>query len=368
MFLLFLLALQLPAYVERGDAVEARYRDYAAALHDYDANLRDALTRDAPDLVELLLEKPAPPLKYGYQIVPPITPDAPAAASSPKPQSSSYSWPRTESMIDAEVFKITAARAQLPQILNVQGEERHARYKLLAETHAQLLKSQKLIESDVQYDRFWQKQIADDRPRYDRQTALYDSLIAGRPGTTTLDYAFTPPAFLKIRRSAGEQWVVAVPVYTDIADSSFLRSAKEAIERVWQAHSPALNARVEVEFRQMTPADAPAEGAHIDIESHVKRFPGDGAVLTTGANSIYAMVGRYIALGPSGIAPNVIAHEFGHILGFADGYFRGYRELGAEGFEVLEVIPNPNDIMCAPGLGHVLEDHFRLLLGNSLPN
>jgi hypothetical protein len=57
-----------------------------------------------------------------------------------------------------------------------------------------------------------------------------------------------------------------------------------------------------------------------------------------------------------------MAHEFGHILGFIDGYFRGYRDRDTQGYEVLEIVPDPDDIMCTPGSGHVRAHHFDQLL------
>ena len=62
---------------------------------------------------------------------------------------------------------------------------------------------------------------------------------------------------------------------------------------------------------------------------------------------------------------NTAAHEFGHILGFIDGYFRGYRDLGEYGYEVVEIIADPADIMSASTTGKVLSRHLdRLLTGS----
>ena len=69
-----------------------------------------------------------------------------------------------------------------------------------------------------------------------------------------------------------------------------------------------------------------------------------------------------MALGPGEISPNVLAHEFGHILGFAGEYLRGYRDLGEDGYEVLEVIPGADDLMAAPGEGKVSRSYFEVLL------
>jgi hypothetical protein len=60
-----------------------------------------------------------------------------------------------------------------------------------------------------------------------------------------------------------------------------------------------------------------------------------------------------------------LAHEFGHILGFRDFYFRGYRDLDADGCLVLEAITDPNDIMGAPGYGPVTRRHFEKIIERS---
>ena len=60
-----------------------------------------------------------------------------------------------------------------------------------------------------------------------------------------------------------------------------------------------------------------------------------------------------------------MAHEFGHILGFIDGYFRGYRDLGEDGYEVVEIVVDPADIMSAPITGRVLPLHLEKLISGS---
>jgi hypothetical protein len=137
---------------------------------------------------------------------------------------------------------------------------------------------------------------------------------------------------------------------------------------MWQANDGYMEYAVEVDLRRISPSElygkgpAPARGDHINLQSHAARFPSDGAVLTTGAEAIHSFVGRYVALGPGDLSRRTLAHEFGHLLGFRDGYIRGYRDLGKEGFEILELTSIFDDIMTAPRQGNVQATHFKLIL------
>jgi hypothetical protein len=167
------------------------------------------------------------------------------------------------------------------------------------------------------------------------------------------------------------QWIFRVPIYTDIEDQDFVASVKQSIESIWQLRNGENAFRVELDISYLSTdhlyvdAEKPIKGENINILRHLGRFPSGGAILTTGALTTH--VQNYaIVLGPHAIAPRVLAHEFGHILGFRDGYVRGYRNLGKNGFQIMEVISDPNDLMAAPITGVVLPTHFEMMLNRSL--
>jgi hypothetical protein len=195
---------------------------------------------------------------------------------------------------------------------------------------------------------------------------------AGEPDTTSLirEVLGTPevPSFVEVTRPAPERIVLRVPVYTDIVDEEFLAKAKAAIEQMWQIQDSELSYGLEVEFRRVAAADLypdagpPERGDRFEMRSHAAHFPADGAVLTSGGQTTHSLVGRYVALGSGSLSTRTLAHEFGHVLGFRDGYIRGYRDLGEQGFEILELTSVLDDIMSAPRQGHVRPAHFKLII------
>lgn len=288
-------------------------------------------------------------------------------------------------------------------------------FGVLAAAYQVLEPKQRWLDSHVSYNRFWQAEVRKDRPRFDRFTVLYEKvlkrqaihdafalkgdpfqkkaleLLGGRPETASGSdeglrsllmareaelaheihdgvEGFQPPSFLKVLKPSRHETVIEVPVYTDIRDERFLTQMKTGIEAKWSVQEGQERFGVRLRLTRIPPEKLygkekpPAEGEEFDINRHVLRFPSDGAVITTGADSTYAVPGRYVALGSAEVSANVLAHEFGHILGFSDSYFRAYHDLGPDGLEVIEIIPDPVDIMCAPGNGRVLREHFDLLM------
>jgi hypothetical protein len=306
---------------------------------------------------------------------------------------------RTDRLLDAEYARLKTSQAALLKLSPHPIAEQRLHYEKLVADYRLLADNQGLIDEHIQHNLFWQKTIAEDKSRYDRLTTFHDGVLELQtlhdrletetdPKTMALlrrreqeltamihagRNSFYPPSFITFKRPRPGLLIVQVMLYTDIVDPAYLQEWIHAIEEAWQGTVNESEVRVQVLLKPIQAHDLyqgepyPRHGDHIDIDDHVARFPtGGGGVLTTGASATYAMAGQYIALGPHGISKNTMAHEFGHILGFIDGYFRGYRDLGQDGYEVLEIVADPEDIMSAPYTGSVLSYHLEKLLSGQL--
>ena len=406
-------------WLARGNEIEAAYKAYWERLQRLYATLTAMLEKEALDLIPRLKKAEPKPVVHGYQVLPKLIPDEPKPSTPPRARVAVYSWPWTGAMIDREVKKIESLEADLSCMATLPPAEIRAVYERLVAAYAPLPESQRLIDSHIQYNRLWQKDIATRRAIYDRQTHLKDAVVERQAirdalavaedssfrkaleslpaGTIKLDLSMprreveielrkreealtreiheatdqiTLPRFLGVEQPSPRRWIISIPFYTDIEDKQFLKDFESAIVNTWRFVEDGEEYGVSLSFshfslrRLYQGADVrpPKKGEPIDLAKHCALFPDSAAVLTTGAISTHVTAGRCIVLGPHDIAPHVLAHEFGHILGFKDVYFRGYKDLGADGFAVEEVIAEPDDIMGAPGTGPVRSRHFERLI------
>ena len=377
------------AYVRRGNAVEVRYNSYRLELERFFNSLNARVEREAPDLRAKLVPPAAVP--YGYQILPTLLAEA---TWTPKPARivlSPFSWPRTESLIDRDAPRLRTLRMRLSDSTRTSAADRRADDEFAVTEYVALLGAQRLMAGQIQYNRLWQAEVSRNPAFYQKAKALQDAALErqtlrdslavvddrsayrrARADSLTrlLDDALRKlptPDFVRVSHPEAHRWVVTVPVYTDIDDTLFIDRFRVAIEGAWHVHVGPDDYAVALEMHRVTAArlyasaKPPTLGDHINIADHIGRFPPDGAVLTTGANTIYS-IGRSILVGPHAVGPSALIHEFGHVLGFKDGYFRSYRDLGPDGYEIIEVILDPESVVAAPEHGRVRREHFEQIL------
>jgi len=404
----------IPTYIQRSNLVQEHYQLHSKRLQGYYESLSAALKATAPDLLAML-EFPKP-LQHGYQILPKIIGDRLSPEQRPRARSAWYSWPWTEELIDGEIKEIVHSEAELKRATALSSAARRGVYEKLARSYPQIRQRQQNIHAHIQYNHLWQAAIAGDRPGYDRETVLHDAVLERQAILDAVkapdDAAFKKalaelkridashslaevksdlierekrlardihdatdpvgaPAFVRVEHRGPHLWVFHMPFYTDIEDHDFVQSVKGTIEKIWRVRDGNDEFRVELAISFIPVNELyierqpPRPGDKIDARQHLALFPLDRAILTTGALTTH-VYGRAIVLGPHDIVPRVLAHEFGHVLGFRDTYFRGYKDLGSNGFQVMEVVAEPNDIMGAPGTGPVLRRHFERILERSV--
>lgn len=372
-----------PAYVVRGRRVEVQQRALKERLDRFHARAAQQLKLDAPDLLPSL--EPPPPIIFGYQILPRVIADSPPGPPT-KPHVVSFSWPWSEALISREMAELKRLEAEFAMASETPAENRNGTYEALLVEYRKVVAGRRVIDADVDYNWLWQRQIANSRGLFDRLTARLNAEVEREDHSAASGGAddargndLTPPEFARVDAVVGRLRVVTVPVFTDITDSAEVEAFQKAIENYWHVFDGADEYRVRLSITAIAPEQlycaagtdgkaavagcaAPAKGEHINLAAHVARFPAGGAVLTTGAESLQVVAGRAIVLGPHDVAPRTLAHEFGHVLGFPDAYLRGYKDLGADGFQVLELVPNFEDIMASPGAGSVQVRHFKALI------
>ena len=387
------------------DQTLARYTAVAAQLEQFYRLLSSALKNEPQERLFTVLEPPRQ-LTHGYQVLPRVLNGRSLRQKASTP--TGYSWPWTDKLITEAAQDITYLEAALDGLPGLDRAARRQLFERAVQGYLQLRNRMQNIDAHIQYNRFWQSAIARDRAGYDRETqrfyrvverdSLRQSLLSlsapgaraevnwldALPGLTLLEdrlksraaaltsqidsNAATPqiPSFLRVEQSLNG-WTVKVPIYTDIEDAEFVRIVKEKIEKIWHVRRAGVEFAVELNLTFISPVDlywgedVPNRGTTIDLERHLGLFPEDGAILTTGTVSTHVS-GRAIVLGAHDIDGRILAHEFGHILGFRDSYVRGYKDLGANGFAVLEAVIDPTDIMGRSDIGAVLPAHFEKIL------
>jgi hypothetical protein len=379
-------AASSPPYLARGDELDSRCRSFTAELAAAYSRLKARVTAEAPASLPKLDPEPPKPAESGYQLLGKLVRYDIAAhrhALNAETTIGRYSWPVTIKILDDLRVRLTALE---------DGIAKQPDPRPLIDDYRRLADGKANLEENIRYNRNWQLQIATNRARYDLMNKYAAAAMERKDVLAQLKNKEDPTLRARERELLGSvkrgalratakpdyvrvSWSQArvrlrVKVYTDIEDGEFRRRIVPAIEKFWRIPGE-YEVKVDLHYispqRLYAPLPPPSRGSAISLKSHVARFPRDGAVITNGTPVTYAESGEsgrpFVVIGASGTSEIVLAHEFGHLLGLSDAYLRGYRDLGPDGFEVVEVIVDHSDLMCAPGEGMVQKHHFERVLG-----
>ena len=147
-----------------------------------------------------------------------------------------------------------------------------------------------------------------------------------------------------------------VPLATDINDSEFRREFAGAVDSYWnQSPWARLNGvRFALVWHDVA-ADSDFARGKRTMAQHLSGFPKDEVGLTTGGQAT-GVIGNVLVLAPGSVNGRTLAHEFGHLLGFADCYYRTWRSTGWAGLRGTDVLEwnnsfFPDDLMCDNEIG-----------------
>ena len=271
-----------PAYVLRGDHVEATYEAYLERLGRYQTRLRSHLEAAAPDLAKKLETKPPTPVEYGYLVVPTLTLAEPSAPA--KPRAAVYSWPWTKEMLDSQQATLSGAEQTLDRVDSMTPEKRRATYEQLTDGYDALGQGQRLVDQHLKHNRFWQRVIDEDRGRFERQLVLYEAVVErerlteqlrgtgvtaetrtshnrqiGQLDTQIEDGQPAPaaPGYIQVIENSARRRVLRVPLYTDIPDTEFVAASVAAIESAWSIEVDGLEYRLELDLAAVNATTEP---------------------------------------------------------------------------------------------------------------
>ncbi len=336
-----------------------------------------------------LLPRPTEPLdadesqisvQASYGKIPEVRVDFGTGAIFPMPFKSPdrYSWYQVALRSAALLESLSHLETDLASWKSLPLEQRLANHPSLATRFANVHQEFVQVASRVRYLESWLPELRRIRDLAERRgdLPLGEKLVLLGNGSSIqqgdrtdsasdavmerLREAFRPKRVLKrlflpddLARFRGS--TVTLPIATDVADPKFLREFEGAVDTHWNRSPWARNQGIEFRIRWIpVPADAKFAHGIYDLREHIGSFPAGPAVLTTGGLTLHVR-DRALILGPDPVDSRTLAHEFGHLLGFEDCYFRTLSSQGPYGEAVLEWSNPiyPDELMCDNTVGVV---------------
>ena len=356
----------------------------AQSLSVIHRDLREAV-KGRPRLSELLKLAVHPQFRPGYGVVPEIVNKVNAVPQQIRRTVYSLDWLRAEQSKLRD--RVTEYSKHLASISESELEYQVNSYLRYREKHH-------LLAHHLTYHAYWQQAVRHYGDYFASRNALLPLLQkmqqaqSARNQTTRflalqkqfveLAAKFQRVPTLSIVAETNGIHRLPIEIWTDIDNEKFLRSFRRSAESMFNDSPAAKQQRFELSVRfhrvskfSLYPSgSAPKTGAAIDVAAHRSRFPPEALVLTTGAQSTHAWVGSAVLLGPEPISARSLVHEFGHLLGFGDGYLRTFEGAVNDpgGVNIIEWTGITNDLMGSDQGGRVTAEMIRKLLLEYGPN
>jgi hypothetical protein len=356
--------------------LEEQLEQLTSNMEDARDVLLERAQQESPDFVARLYLKP--PRRSGYQNIPTINPNPPLAAITPRTQT--YSLEKLQRRFDTHVRGSVELKEQVLLRPSPALEPQVVEFERL---RWQLRNMGQHLAYHVQWQRAAAEQVAFYAGRNRIATSIREMQGLEESGGSTDRIAelrqsidksvatFTPSTGLAIKIREEGIRVLPVKVYTDIDDEAFLEAFHEGVQEAFSNSAAARKQRFAVNLEihhlsaaELYPQGVPARGSAINLKKHIAHFPPDKLIVSTGGASTHARTGRNITLGPNPTTKRILAHEFGHLLGFSDAYLRSYRGDPEDPYGVvfLEWTGLIDNLMGSPGKGRVTEEMIERLI------
>jgi tetratricopeptide (TPR) repeat protein len=340
-----------------------------------------------------------------------------------RPKTSRFSWPITDARLEMQVGKLDGVLvSKLASLVAISDAGiRHKTIETMVETYVELRTQNRFLDEMIQHNWLWQSDISEHKAKYDKSTLVHDAIVERMLLLDALstdddeDYeaalleipSIEPTVrlrsdlltkveeldekisnsskvlalrgYVQLEQANPHRWVFRVPVTTDIVNERFLQEFKSAIENRWCLDDGQDQYRVQIDLQKVSTAalyqesakgdvlskdHIPVKAEQIDLVTHCRRFPGGAAILSSGAKKSHISDGC-LFVGPEDVKPSLLVHEFGHLLGFADEYVRGFRDLKHDGYEIIEIFPDNENIMASSRAGAIHRYHFDALVAGT---
>jgi len=326
---------------------------------------------------EELRGRPAEIRPVGYGVLPEILPDEPASAPPAAENRYSLKQLSTAYAVDMRDAALLSRRIDSGEALPLSP---------WVKEFIRLRRRLRNLEDNLNYHASWQQEVQTHRRWFESHNRIVDRVRVWRELDEDSDSEqfdrlerelhgqlapFEPTPALRIEHAAEGPARLLLRVTTDIEDADYLERVRLAVIEPFAraADREGIDLRLELQWLRISPQtlyepEPPPMGRALDRDEHLSRFPKDALVFTTGVESTLALTGRAVILGCCEIAPRVLAHEFGHLLGFDDAYLRGFEgdPDGAYGAVLVEWVGLFDDLMGHPAGGDVSRAMLEQLL------